>query len=180
MTPGFDLWPFCTIITFDDPWFLFRQFLYTPLHKNYSPFTSQCKCIQMNFKGFRKTVYWTTPKGWDHNFTMFFSNLIFKGSSDPLPPSSILNEKTRSRRQLCRNCYMCFSVLNWPEPPPSYPKKLSLKKTLWNNDPIPKHRKMVHLVKRSEHNTRNVAHFCLTTWQYNAARNDVSQLIELR
>ncbi len=56
-------------------------------------------------------------------FHNFFSNLIFKDSSDlpPPPPFSILNEKTRSRRKLYRNWYTCFSILNWPEPPPSHP-----------------------------------------------------------
>ncbi len=38
------------------------------------------------------------------------SNLIFKHSSDPTPPSSILNEKTRSCGKLYRYYYPCFSI----------------------------------------------------------------------
>ncbi len=56
--------------------------------------------------------------GLDHNFTMFWY------------------EKTQFRRKIYWNCFTCFSILKWPEPPPSSPKKIRLKtKTLWNCDP---------------------------------------------
>ncbi len=67
--------------------------------------------------------------GWDKvTISQCFFKLNFKGSSTPPAPSSILNEKTRSHGKLYRNCYMCFSMLNWPEPPPPILKKSSLKK----------------------------------------------------
>ncbi len=38
-------------------------------------------------------------------FHNVFSNLIFKDSSDPRPPSSILNKKIRSSGKVYRKCY---------------------------------------------------------------------------
>ncbi len=71
-------------------------------------------------------------------FHNVFSNLIFKDSSDPLPPSSILNEKTRSSGNLYRKCVTCFFCLKLAGTPSLPYLKIKFEKTLWNCHLIPK------------------------------------------
>ncbi len=84
-----------------------------------------------------KVYIWkpSNVKGLDHNFTMFYQLKLFRRAQTPHPPSPILNEKTRFCGKTYWNCYTCFSILKWPDPPPPILKDLGWKNIvkLWSD-----------------------------------------------
>ena len=86
-------------------------------------------------------LHWTrSPLRWglDHNFIMFFQPTFFRIAQTPNPLLFLKWEITVSRKMYW-NCYSCFSILKWPEPPPPILKDLDWKTKnivkLWS-DPL--------------------------------------------
>ncbi len=96
MTRGFDLWPFCTLIPFDDPWFLFQIVpyfrKYNSPHMNFTlqglfsaPFGMYVK--EINLKWFGQA--WWTLRSYQTNSPISWKYWQISYTTEPIAQSYI-------------------------------------------------------------------------------------------